>query len=91
MLGSVCVYIRLEVERYFVSFGCYGNFVWFKIAYQLVDGGGIFVYVCVYACVSSKAEAARNLGCDSFDTCRSGNVAYGRWLRAVGCKPVMPT
>lgn len=47
VLVSVCAYIRLEVERYFVSFGCKRNFVWFKIAYQLVDGGIIFVYVCV--------------------------------------------
>jgi hypothetical protein len=77
VLDSVCVYIQLEVERYFVSFGCKRNFVWFKIAYQLLDGGRIFV--CVYACdVSSEAEAARNLGCDPFDTCPSGNVAYGR-------------
>lgn len=81
MLDNVCAYIRLEVERYFVSFGCKRNFVRFKIAYQLVNGGRIFVdvCVCVYACdVSREAEAARNLGCDSFDTCPSGNVAYGR-------------
>jgi len=79
VLDNVCAYIRLEVERYFVSFDCKRIFVWFKIAYQLVDGGRIFVDVCVYACdVSSEAEAARNLGCDSFDTCPSGNVAYGR-------------
>jgi len=81
MLDSVCAYIRLEVERYFIAFGCKRNFVWFKIADQLVDGSRICVCVCVcvYACdVLNEAEPARNLGCDSFDTCPSGNVAYGR-------------
>lgn len=47
MLDNVCAYVQLEVERYFVSFGCKRNFVCFKIAYQLVDGSRIFVDVCV--------------------------------------------
>jgi len=39
----------------------------------------VCVCVCMHACdVSNEAEAARNLGSDSFDTCPSGNVAYGR-------------
>ena len=50
-----------------------------KLPYQLVARGRMSVYMCVCVCVvSSEAEAARNLCCDSFDTCRSGNVAYGR-------------
>lgn len=54
MLESVCAYIRLEVERYFISISCKGNFVWFIIAYQLVAPGRICVYMFVLFQVKQK-------------------------------------